>query len=1692
MRLAQAISASASTPSWISLIPPFAGGSTAPQPFHLNFLITPVAIAPGELLVLTLRADPASAAAGQEANLILTMTGAGAQWSSIAGPFGNLVSPDAAGALRITGMIELTDNHDPLKLTLNGVTPDVSVLGSGPPLLELTARQPLSVRFGPPGLSDLLGRSAAIEAAGREPFFTSTFAERLSKLDPQGWLILGPPTLAGKLASGAGLSPSPNTSLRKRMLVSVGEAYRSFLDARMNPAECWPLLPFPSLPGDDVRITHLKTVLVDRFNSTYGDEYARESTAIVPLDSDEAVNLPLPDAHPIVVPYDLGDAIPLNDLIGETTGVAVLVEADGRAFAPDTASEVKYANTFTLNAARLEYAGGDIDQELCIGSRPSVPDGADIRSFSYNARPLVAPLSSEIDQLDQREEHLYRIMPFSSAKAEEDWGRRVPQMRFGWKYRFRSFLVSQGGALPPDLWYNGDPATLRRPAVDEKDGFGEAFRYLCRTPVSAPRWGKSPAGRRPEDCLPLAAELPDLPPPIDILEAQTATHYLSDQDGSGLLPFSSATPLEIRVYGLRIADDGEAVVSLRRGRLGASGSYINIRICPDSSPALETKDGDFLVRLPRERRDTYDDADAGEWHLRLLVRLTQSAAVLSADLMMEAGTSEKLAVLEPDLVHAFEPIGTVASISINTDPGDIYLAMTAQKGPVRTVPPRVWAGPYRQVCPETAGQQPEIIALDSRSGEASLDIRPPAATFSTWVRHLLSDKPLVDTTLNRRIDAAFKASQQKRSDGTTAAVDHPRVVSLFVEVVPLFPRARTGATLHEIRLPDYGEDDPAGDQKPGFRLRIVHAKSVTFDIDRPVADLGVSGRDVIVTLASGHVAEVRAYAAIRAEDFDGPKARFASSLARGRRRVDGFILGPPLRLRVEASANAALVDRVIPAGEWRNRLTARPGDTFQDWGHPIVDGSGQLQRVEARPMLAPPGDRRVARILRLFASVTVYDQQWSWRGRIGASAPRLQDTATLEAFGKWSTRLFYGRSDKDAEYGEPIPLLPQRIRRADRLDQAPAMPLTQRDLGYHGSPMLWRFSAEFHGRYPGELGFDRHTLSGFASDTEEKRQGRWAHVIVQGALAAEGTGPGRPPEQRRPAFEIWLPLAEQLREASAAAPVLLMFSEPWYSRGNFADALQVVSILTRHPLPTMFEDNQGPSWTQDQLSILFGDDIAFKSAKQYPKFWQSWGPDPILTGAASQFHAVTLAVSGPLGWTQSEGAITDFRRTSFILEPTANEKTGDLLALRPMFQLAHRRILDPELVDLPAELLRGYALWQSAIPKGTANAPRRLLQWRFYPPAERPTAPFAGQLAGFQGVRVNWKPPALQDGVPVFMRLEDAAPSGENPRRMVVELRRIGDTIDVRLAISEPLLDQNPWGWRINHLPPMSLAAQQDGEVEIQLDVSPTAPAQTLDVGAAPDTYDVVVSARASMTSLWEGGMLARFKAPAGNGSLRFDFPGTTQDLASRASLKPFAASPFSESFWTQFFSDTSRFRCQAVGSTSPFRSKIEAMGIKLFTGGAGFTAAVGSSHSAVQIWPLVPDKSGSERSEPRHRLVAVVTKWITDAEGRRSEMPVFASPVRATDQTGSYFSFPTDGWPKAGRLRLLTVFATVEAPAFGPETEPTSQNRFAVMEEILRARNAAASLAEKDIAPFDLDTEDSELAEATMIIVGVSKPLEF
>ncbi|MBW6530514.1 hypothetical protein KZ820_07175 [Sphingomonas sp. RRHST34] len=1701
---------------WVTLIPTFTGGvdpgqpSLSTQPFELDFTVSLPGGAAGDLLTLRLAADPVGLSAGGQADLVLTLSAAGAQWMLAGAAFGAPIPVGADQTCRLVGMITIDDGHAPVKLALSDATAELPQLGSRPPTVEVLAIQAFNLRFGSVGLPDLIGRAAQADPSGVQPLFISAFTERLAKLDPQGWLVQAPPTLAGALASGAAATPVVGLAIRERMLAMVSDAFSAWITARFDPALHPPLLPLSQDAADVDRLAHLRTVLIDRFTATYGKAEARESTLLVPLDSGTAVDLPIPDAHPIVVPYDLGDAIATDDLVGETTGVAVLVQADGRAFAPDAASTAAFADTFTLNAARVQYPWNEADQELAVGSRPTAREGADIRTFAFQARPLVAPLT--VEQSDADPDELYALQPFDGVDADVAWGRTIPQMRFGWMYSFRSFLVAQGGALPPSLWRAGDPAALRRPLVDEP-GFSAPVHYLCRTPIAAPRWDQRQSGsqakRVPEGARPLAAELPDLPPPIDIPEGETANFYLSEQDGSGILPFAPSSKLDIKIYGLSLGQGGEAVLALRQGRLGAAREALVIRIRGGALQQVAEAAGEILVVLPEAKRDTLSAADTGEWHLQFIISWEPGTISVAANLLMEADAAGNVATLEPDLVHVSEPLGD-ATLAAAVTANDIHIAIGAVVGAARIVPPRVWIGSHRQVCPETAGQQAEIAALDSRTSDAVFRARPPAVPLSTWVRHVLSATPLGSTEHNRRINSAYTAAQQPAIIGNDTTLDHPRVTALFLEVVPLFPRTRTSGALLEIPLRQDTSKDPHGDRKLGLELKLRRGPPANFDPDAADIDVVLAGSQATVTIPAGRTVEVRVYAAVDIDDFEGPKARFSAALARGRRRVDRHVLGAPLRLRAEASADQKIIQDALGSDPWRNRFTNRTGNVFVDWGKVLADGTGRLQRVEARPTLAAPQTRAAARVMRLFADVTVLDQRWTWRGRTGGEAPPADD-AGFKAYGAWAQRLFTGREDTDAEREGPVALTPYHIRRRDRLDERPETPLVMRDMTYRGNPTLWRFALEFQGRYPSEPGFNRRTLEGPNEDLEDLRHARWAHVLARGAIAPSAGVSAEPPEPRRPGLELWLPLAEQLREASAAAPVMLLFNEPWHALGNLGDRLQLVSLLTRHPLPEAFVGHANePGWRQNELRSLFGNDNAIEQALQYPTFWQSWGPDPILTGKAAPFASTSLSLSGPLGWTQSEGASSDFRRSSFIVEPqvepSADTTLTERLAARPLFQLLYRRLADPELIERPAGLLSGLALWQWAEALGTITEPRRRLAWRFSPPKTAapvpvppvpaaPNCPYINHPLGFQGLRLDWTLPIIDGDAPIAVKIEDDVPPHVIPRRLAITIERQGDDVRLRAAMSEPLMDPDHPGWRINHLPPIEFPALDNGSVQLRIDISPTAPVDPNAAEEAPDTFDVIVWARPGAASTaserqWRGGMLARLKTPEGKGTLRIDLPGTPEILKD-AQLQPFSVSAFSSPFWVQFFGDSSRFRCRpaSLGPAVSSIRRVEDLAFKI-SGGRAMLIAGGA---ATAVHPLPNDEQGTPQAPaPGHRLIAVVTRWITNAEGRLSEMPVFAAPLNTSDAAGSSIGFPSGFWPTAGRVRLLTVLATKEARSFGTEDEPLATSPFRILDAVLKAAPVTpATPPNVQASPFDLDTVDSELREAQMMVIGVSRPIE-
>lgn len=109
--------------------------------------------------------------------------------------------------------------------------------------------------------------------------------------------------------------------------------------------------------------------------------------------------------------------------------------------------------------------------------------------------------------------------------------------------------------------------------------------------------------------------------------------------------------------------------------------------------------------------------------------------------------------------------------------------------------------------------------------------------------------------------------------------------------------------------------------------------------------------------------------------------------------------------------------------------------------------------------------------------------------------------------------------------------------------------------------------------------------------------------------------------------------------------------------------------------------------------------------------------------------------------------------------------------------------------------------------------------------------------------------------------------------------------------------------------------------------------------------------------------------------------------------------------------------------------------------------------------------------------------------------MPLFAAPLRSGDAARSSFVYPVGRWPATGRLRLLTVLATAEAEAFTVDHDPTEAAPFRVMDAILRHQPARSTTSAaqpiSDAVPFNLDSAESELKEATMIVIGVSRPLE-
>lgn len=1572
-------------------------------------------------------------------------------------------------------------------------------------------------------LSGIDGSSSAKPLSG-DPRRASTALQSsrdaLAKLDPRGRMAASLASFFWEKASKDPKLPDPellDNGLRTRTLTSASIAFEDYVRWRLNDTSLTqanaPLLQLGL--SDDVAM-RIGDGVIEQFKKD-ADPKARTSYGLVPPPTRIVDDLPATDAQAISIPFDTGHVIPEDDLFGELSGVAMIVQA--------TSPDLKWQSQYTLNAANIKgpIADGDWLRSDAIANRPSESEGSPVRLINYDGFPLAAPL----EDVAVKDDDAYAICrPVANypanpkdPKTPQLMRRVVPQLRFGWTYTFRAFVVGHGGVLPTELRVPTDPGTMVKdlaPDLFDTSKVDGALNitYLCRVPIGAPRASSLKDGDpgkgievQPAGSAPLAGELPDLPTPIDLQPGTSACFYRSASDGEGEIrgfaTESVGDDLEILQYGLVIAPAGELVLHIRN-RAGEGGTKITLK--SGDVYSLTSEGGSPTVTLDKAK---------SVHHLKLRVRSSTSADkfLLTA---WRLGEDERL---DPDLIDAKTTIGSDAGVEITAVLGlpfnDEMLLQLEATGttPVELIPPRVFRNGQRVPCSETAGQKPSVVALDGINvANAVIRIRPPEAPFRTWERLLRSSRPLGDPSMGERIDKARHGPSKAKTlggkeDVVDASLDHPMIEGLFYEIVEIFPERRFKAAKQGFIFTGNALKPGASDQRSLLDLVISAGKPefprLTIQmrgLEQPKPTIHADEK-----LDPKRVYEVRIYAVALEKRFlpnngTAPYQVFVQSLADSARTVthdDGtrYVLGAPLRLRIECAQ---------PAFDLKGETAKAFFDVKQSKiGNPAREIEAELSytpRVSVSAMQ-----------MRWFGAFTVKQQKWGWRGR---------PTPAIEGGPGWpdwqaNTLLFLERSDDDALVTNRIALHAHHLRTIDGLLE----PLLRAKIDYIDEAALWRFAVTFHGRYP-SVSSDLSSLSYDASSGDvQVRTERWKTLLIKKGQLYGSPGSSVQNRLERPSLECWLPLTED-RERSEeeslsglAAPILLMLPTPWHRRGDLSDKLEVVLVPARHPLPDRYEDSP-----KLELDLPVETD----GLTQIRKYWQEWSVDPILTAKAAPHVVSQLQLIGPMGWTQSDGATSDFRRSSFLLLPVApfgsqQQEMQDALERRPLFKVALRRISDPALVDAP----------QCNKAKGFSFAP-------FDQDNGQPEPGFLRIETGYGCGRFEGELKLQENANAGALKIFASSCSGvDAPRLLIVPVgpQKNGQVGKVLIVIKEKGVVEDKLVDVINHFPVLELPVG-DGNIQLRVDISPSSlvafgfrhgldDAEKTVERKFPSAFDVVVSVRTDGRP-WKSGMLIRLRGgdpdkekvydneeevnkaiealwsvnvePAGSLGEPLDQPLESAHFWTKLAFMPMRASDFSPAFWCQFGSDASSFvsKCD-LGKRWHARDIVADWEMYDGQSEQSPTLILKDRRSGKVLVDLRPTFEFDKDTGKSVELVAIVSRRIVDVAGVLSEEPLFASKL-----DGHRIRLPSLG--SGNKTELANIFASAHKNRSDLRVRLlTILKRPAPIEPSnAEAPGVWAALGdlfvwplEGDGDPFDLKSVSSEPQDSKAMLLGISKPIE-
>lgn len=773
----------------------------------------------------------------------------------------------------------------------------------------------------------------------------------------------------------------------------------------------------------------------------------------------------------------------------------------------------------------------------------------------------------------------------------------LPAFSFGYDYEVAGHLVAQGGVLAPGLRAADSPylfgATL--------DVWGETAKlanYPRTTGIGTPSLSHDLPSLLAPVAL-IASELPRRLPGQTLTTAGLRLNY-DQETGGTLVDWPGETNAALR-FSFITSHAGTLAATIRDPGAEAPLHTVDLTVPPEpgATPAE-----------PGERWWRVEVARSGAATIRFKDLPRRAEEELRAD--FEEGWTTASTLEAPGAPPGGEGVYlhlASTSLNISVEPGPVRLLIAGQES--AETPGSERSARSKPIEPllldglDVAGSRPATDRpLSNRTVRASVTVTlaGPSIDRHSWERWtncalfaLPSGAPL-----RQRVAAQLNKLQAKAppADGRSEEeLPDPAVSALCIELWEVFPaRRHIGAPLLETA--DVLE-------RPTASVILNAAAREAF---------GRESKRIVAGLRPGHVYELRARAAIRADakPFDNRRPnheRLGRAVLESctRARLDGtdWLLGQAVVVPVEVAT------RELPVAT-----------------QPLASALVPSARGDKRAvnLVLPPGlfGEEGRRLLRYCATAGLVPQRWSWRGTPRALSP-------VDAF--------YDRADSDVGRVAYGPLRAAHALAVETPATAPSPPVVlSRDLDWRGGWNLWRFKLRLVSRY----------APLFRQEVDARRDlgpgGGWIEHHVKDA------DNGRAVE--RPPLALVLPLTETDEAVPGTVPPLLaLFSGAMHRNDHFGDRLAVACEVARHPRP---------SFGDTPLSNL--------------KFLPEVGPDPIRTGRAHGGAAIPLSLEGPIGYSFDRGnPVGPFNHASVIVTP----RGGDL-APWSMIKLKFRREEDPE------------------------------------------------------------------------------------------------------------------------------------------------------------------------------------------------------------------------------------------------------------------------------------------------------------------------------------------------------------------------------------------------------------------------------